>query len=77
MEIWNEISVYILETFSNIMICVGGNDSSNGIDVNQFEETYDELLLSFIKSANRNCVIHICKVLPRGDVDVSSINSFI
>ena len=42
------------------------------MDVNQFQEKNE--LLSFIKSASRDCVIYICNVLLRGDVAVSSIN---
>ena len=53
---------------------MGGNDASSKTDTNQFEvENYDELL-SFITVANPDCHVHVCQVLPRGDVDVSSIN---
>ena len=75
-DIWNEVSVYNLNLYDNIVICVGGNDASKRTDTNQFEEKYDELL-SFISSSNRDCRIHVCKVLPRGDVDVSGINASI
>ena len=75
-DIWTELSVYNLGTFDNIVICVGGNDASIKTDINQFEDNYDELL-SFITVANPECCVHICQVLPRGDVDVSNINTSI
>ena len=75
-DIWSEISVYNLNTFHSIVVCVGGNDASKRTDTSQYEDKYDELL-SFIRSANRDCIINICKVAPRGDVDVSCINASI
>ena len=71
-DIWSEISVYNLNTFHSIFVCVGGNDASKGTGTSQYEDKNDELLSS-IRSANRDCTINICKVAPRGDVDVSCI----
>lgn len=75
-DIWDEISVFDLTSFKNVVLCVGGNDSSSRTEANSFEDKYDELL-GFIKAANEACTIHVCKVVPRGDVDVSGINSSI
>ena len=72
-DIWDEISMYNLASFKNIIICVGGNDSSSRTEASSFEEKYDELL-GFIKAANDTCNIYVCKVVPRGDVDVTDIN---
>ena len=75
-DIWAELSVYDFGTFENIFICVGGNDASKRTDTSQFEEKFDELL-SFTNIANPECCVHVCQVLPRGDVDVSSVNTSI
>ena len=75
-DIWSELSVYNLNTFDNVIICVGGNDASNRTDTSRFEDDYDELL-SYIRSTTRDCIVHLCKVVPRGDVDVSCINTSI
>ena len=72
----DELSVYDLSTFENIFICVGGNDASKRTDTSQFEEKFDELL-SFINIPNPECYVHVCQVLPHGDVDVSSVNTSI
>ena len=72
-DIWDEISVYDLKLFKNIVVCVGGNDCSSRTEVNSFEEKYDELL-GLIKAANSTCNIYMCKVVPRGDVDVTEVN---
>ena len=75
-DVWDEISMYNLTSFKNIVLCVGGNDSSSRTEIINFEEKYDELL-GFIKAANNTCNIYVCKVVPRGDVDVTGINSSI
>ena len=75
-DIWSELSVYNLSTFDNVIICVGGNDASNRTDTSRFEDDYDELLY-YIRIATRDCIVHLCKVVPRGDVDVSFINTSI
>ena len=44
--------------------------------MNTFEDKYDELL-GLIKAANKDCFVYPCKVVPRGDVDVTRINASI
>ena len=75
-DIWEEISVYDLKSFSNIIICVGGNDCSSKVSIKTFEESYDQLI-GFIKSANKNCTIYLSKIVPRGDTDVAEFNNSI
>lgn len=75
-DIWDEIGVYDLKSFQNVILCIGGNDSSSRTETNIFEEKYDELL-RYIKAANKNCLVYLCKVVPRGDADVTGINSSI
>ena len=85
-DICDDISVYDLESFSNVIICVGGNDCSSRADINSFEDKYNQLI-SLIKTAkkqreksracqttNNSCVVYVCKVIPRGDVHVSAFN---
>ena len=62
--------------FQNVILCVGGNDSSSRTETGMFEEKYDELV-GYIKAANNDCAVYLCKVVPRGDVDVSGINTSI
>ena len=71
-DMWNEISVYDMRLFANIIICIGGNDCSRGMD-KMFEDKYDQLI-SLIRSSNKDCTIYISKIVPRGDVDVSDFN---
>ena len=75
-DIWDEIAVYDMKSFQNIILCVGGNDGSSGTETGLFEEKYDELV-GYIKAANNDCAVYLCKVVPRGDVDVSGINTSI
>ena len=58
-DIWRELSVYNLNTFDNVIICVGGNDASNRTNVSRFEDDYDELL-SYVRSATGDCIVHLC-----------------
>ena len=57
-------------------MCVGGNDSSSGTEPRMFEKKYYELV-GGIRTANNDCTIYLCKVVPRGDVDVTGINASI
>ena len=75
-DIWDEVAVYDLKSFQNIIVCVGGNDSSSGTDAHMFEKNYDELV-GGIRTANNDCTIYLCKVVPRGDVAVTRINASI
>ena len=75
-DLWEEISIYDLKSFARIIICIGGNDCSSRRDTTEFEEKYDQLI-GFIKSVNKDCLVYVSKIVPRGDVDVSSYNSSI
>ena len=75
-DIWNEISMHNLTSFKNTVLCVGGYVRSSRTETINFEEKYDELL-GFIKAANNTCNIYVYKVVPRGNVDVTGINSSI
>ena len=75
-DIWEEISVYDLTSFANVIICVGGNDSSSKVSIKAFEESYDQLI-GFIKSANKDCAVYLSKIIPREDTDVTEFNNSI
>ena len=47
---------YDLNKFSHVIIYVGGNDASNGTDIEYFEEVYDQTI-QFIKETNNQCQI--------------------
>ena len=74
-HIWDEIAVFDLKSFANVILCIGGNDASK-TDAVTFEQKYDELI-GYIKAANSECTIYLCNVVPRGDVDVTAINASI
>ena len=62
-HMWDEISVYDMKSFAQIIICVGGNDCSSEMDTHVFEDSYDKHV-SLIKSANKDCFIYLSKVVP-------------
>ena len=72
-DICDDISVYDLKSFSNVIISVGEDDCASRADINSFDDKYNQLI-GLIKAANNSCVVYICKVIPRGDVDVSDFN---
>ncbi|MES9883589.1 MAG: GDSL-type esterase/lipase family protein [Sedimenticola sp.] len=71
-----EIAMYDIKLFSHVVIYIGGNDAANHIDLELFEEKLDQLV-SLIKCANGKCNVVVCKVAPRGDVNVQDINTSI
>ena len=75
-DLWDELSVYDLKSLAQVIIYIGGNDCSNRMETHAFEEKYDQLI-SLIKSANKDCIIYISKIAPRGDVDVTVFNTSI
>ncbi len=72
----DDIVRYDLRVFSHVVIYIGGNDVANQMDMELFEEKYDQLI-SLIKCANNDCNFTVCKIAPRGDVNVSEANASI
>ncbi|MES9883778.1 MAG: GDSL-type esterase/lipase family protein [Sedimenticola sp.] len=72
----DEISRYDLKVFSHVVIYIGGNDMANNMDIDMFQEKYDQLI-GVIKCGNSDCEITMCKIAPRGDADVSAANASI
>ena len=68
--------LFDLSKFSDIVIYVGGNDSSSNTDIELFEEKYEQLI-QHIKNKNPSCEIHLCTSCPRGDTDVEDVNDVI
>ncbi|MCG7879040.1 MAG: SGNH/GDSL hydrolase family protein, partial [Candidatus Thiodiazotropha endolucinida] len=68
--------LYNLTKFTDIIVYVGGNDSSRGSDIEYFEEKYEQFI-TFIKNKNQKSQIYLCTSCPRGDTDVSYVNEVI
>ena len=75
-DIWDEISVYDLTSFKNVILCVGGNDSSSRTEASSFEDKYDELW-DLLGQQTVNVISMSAKLCLGGDVDVTGINSSI
>ena len=56
-HVWDEIDLYDLKSFTNIVLCIGGNDASSRTNTETFEQKYDEIIGN-IKAANSECVIY-------------------
>lgn len=74
--VYEKVQMFDLSNFSDIVIYVGGNDSSDDTDIELFEEKYDQLL-QHIKNKTQTCEIHLCTSCPRGDTDVEVVNDVI
>lgn len=75
-DLIEDVSVYDLRSFENCIIFVGGNDCARNTTDKAFIDSYEQLI-SLIKIANPECTIYVCKIAPRGDVDVAEFNSSI
>ena len=75
-KVASQIKVYDITKFSHVILYVGGNDASNGTDVEYFEEKYDQVI-QHIKESNKNCKIILCLSCPRGDTCTSEVNNII
>ena len=71
-----DIELYDLKNFSSLILYIGGNDLTGNTDATTIEEDYD-YLLQLIKSGNPSIQIILSTLAPRGDVDVSFVNSII
>ena len=65
-----------MRNFTDVLIYVGGNDVSNGSNVEYIEDKYDQLL-QYIKNENGDINIVICTICPRRDADVTELNDII
>ena len=72
----SDIEMFDLSQFHTVILYIGGNDISRNRDLELIEEEYDQLV-AIIKAGNENCKVVLCKVAPRGDVDVNQINLII
>ena len=57
----DQLSIYNLDSFGNIVVSVGRNDILQGTDPELFEETYERFLI-YIKARNYKCDVYICKI---------------
>lgn len=73
-EVARRLNEYDLSNFSNIIIYIGGNDVASGKSVTRFRA---ELVKTTTSLQERGCVVCICNVCPRRDVDVRPLNDVI
>lgn len=71
-----DLRLFNMKNFESVFLYIGGNDAANGTDIELIEEMYDQLIVQ-LQSSNPNLKIYISKVAPRGDTDVSSLNTLI
>lgn len=72
-HIFDQTNIFNMNQFSEVIIFVGGNDASNGTDIEYFEELYEQVILN-LKQVNDACQIYLCNVSPRGDTDTAEVN---
>ncbi|MEW8340004.1 MAG: GDSL-type esterase/lipase family protein [Candidatus Thiodiazotropha taylori] len=72
-KVSTQIKLYDLRKFSHVIVYVGGNDASNGTDIEYFEEVFDQVI-QHIKAANNQCKIILCASCPRSDTSTSDVN---
>jgi lysophospholipase L1-like esterase len=75
-DVLNDIHSFNLCHFNTVILYIGGNDLSRTTDHELTEELYDQLL-ALIKASNPSIKTVVCKLAPRGDVDVSILNMII
>ena len=75
-SITEEIKLFDLRKFSNIIVYIGGNDAAAGMNIETFESKYNQLI-QYIKLKNPHCDILLCELCPRYDVDVRDFNNVI
>ena len=72
-HIFDQTNIFNMNQFSEVIIFVGGNDASNGTDIEYFEELYEQVILN-LKQVNDACQIYLCNVSPRRDTDTAEVN---
>ena len=75
-KVTNQLKVFDLKQFTDIIMYVGGNDVSSKSDPELFEVKYDQLI-QHIKDLNDQCQIYLCNNCPRGDCSTTEVNDLI
>ena len=75
-SVTSKLEIYDITKFDNLIIIVGGNDSSDKTDLESFHDKYNNLIKS-VKLKNPKCKLFLCMFCPRGDTDVTNINDII
>ena len=75
-KVTNQLKVFDLKQFTDIIIYVGGNDAASKSDPELFEVKYDQLI-QHIKDVNDQCQIFLCNSCPRGDCSTTAVNDLI
>ena len=71
-SVTSKLEIYDITKFDNLIIIVGGNDSSDKTDLESFHDKYNNLIKS-VKLKNPKCKLFLCMFCPRGDTDVTNI----
>ncbi|MEW8546067.1 MAG: GDSL-type esterase/lipase family protein, partial [Candidatus Thiodiazotropha sp.] len=75
-HIFDQTNIFNMNQVSEVIIFVGGNDASNGTDIEYFEELYEQVILN-LKQVNDTCQIYLCNMSPRSDTDITEVNQVI
>ena len=75
-HIFDQANIFNMNQFSEVIKFVGGNDASNGTDMEYFEELYEQVILN-LKQVNDTCQIYLCNMSPRSDTDTTEVNQVI
>lgn len=75
-DILNDVHSFNLCQFNTVVIYIGGNDLARTTDHELTEELYDQLI-THIKACNPVIKLVLCKIAPRGDVDVNILNMIV
>lgn len=75
-HIYDQVNVFNMNQFSQVIIFVGGNDASSGTDIEYFEELYEQVIQN-LRQANGTCQIYLCNICPRDDADTTYVNEVI
>ena len=72
-NVHDQVTLYDMQNFSTVIISVGGNNASNGSNIEYVEEKYDQLF-QYIKKANSAVNIILCTASPRKNCLVTELN---
>ena len=77
----NDVSDYIssinIKQYKKIVLLTGGNDASARRSPNTLQGDYQSLLLQIRSQCHKHCVISICGLPPRRDVNVKRVNDIL
>jgi len=75
-SLMSEVQLFDLSRFDTVIAYVGGNDVAQQKELELIEEEYDQFV-AMLGASKPNMRVILSKVAPRGDADVSRLNSVI